>query len=59
MWVRFLEPYQYRPSLRVSVHYKAGHVYNVPTLCAQAAIAEGKAEKMKKTNRSAKVETDA
>ncbi len=59
MWVRFLEPYQYRPSLRVSVHYKAGHIYNVPTPCAEAVISAGKAEKMRKPSRSAKVEPDA
>lgn len=59
MWVRFLEPYEYRPSLRVSLHYKAGHVYNVPSQAGNAAIASGKAEKMRKTTRHAAVEADA
>jgi hypothetical protein len=59
MWVRFLEPFQYRPSARVSIHYKANHDYNVPTPCADQAIAQGKAMKMRKPTRSAPVEADA
>jgi len=56
MWVRFLEPYLFHVSARVSLSYRAGCVYNVPRACGQAAIAAGKAEVMRKQSRSTRVE---
>ncbi|MFN6950980.1 MAG: hypothetical protein ACK4NE_00090 [Albidovulum sp.] len=58
MWVRFLEPFNYRVNARVSISYKAGGAYNVPRGCADEAIAAGKADKMCKPTRSSAVEVD-
>lgn len=50
MWVRFTADFDFSPvefSGLVTVAYKAGTVENVPTACADLALAAGKAEKTK------------
>jgi len=47
MWVRFEADFRWAPESRprTSLRYKAGCRYNVPTPCAQEAIASGAAKR--------------
>lgn len=42
-WVRFTEPFDWKPSPAVTIAYSPGHVGNVTRGCAAAAKAAGKA----------------
>ncbi len=43
-WVRFTADFDFKPKRAVTVAYRQGMVKMVPTPCATAAIAAGKAE---------------
>lgn len=47
MWVRFVKPFNFRPPEKPQSHvaYKAGMVKFVRRICAEMAIAAGKAER--------------
>jgi len=42
-WVKFIENYEFRPTPRVILVYKASRRYLVKAACAEQAIREGKA----------------
>lgn len=44
MWVRFTQPYSWKPTVNTTNDYPAGAEANLPTAAAEAAIASGKAE---------------
>ncbi|MBP0438425.1 hypothetical protein [Tianweitania sediminis] len=45
--VRFLSDFDFKPSAQVTVAYKAGTEKLVKAVCAEKAIAAGKAEEIK------------
>lgn len=45
MWVKFLEPFDWRPRTGYVIAYKQGYVGNVTKRCGETAIEKGKAEK--------------
>lgn len=57
-WVRFSKDFRYRPNMAVSIKYRAGNAYNVTRACAEKAISESAASRMKKESKSDPV-TDA
>lgn len=52
-WVRFTADFDFKPMPAVTYGYRAGHVGNVTTPCATAAVAAGKAVRMKKPSKQA------
>lgn len=53
MWVRFTSEFWWAPSRAVRIRYPAGTVASVTHACGSAAIAAGKAVRMKKGSRDA------
>lgn len=47
-WVRMTEAWDWKPKPQVTIAYKAGATELVTTACAKAAVAAGKAERVKK-----------
>lgn len=47
MWVKFLEPFRWKPKPQVTIIYQPGQVKNVTTPCGERAIKEGKAIKLR------------
>lgn len=45
-WVRFIEPFDWKPKPQVTIAYLAGFAGLVTTACANAAIAKGSAIKI-------------
>lgn len=43
-WVRFTADFDWKPTPRSVIAYKAGHELSVTKRCADAAVAAGKAE---------------
>jgi len=43
-WVRFTKNFDWKPTLKVMIAYRAGTVHLVHSECAQQAINQGKAE---------------
>lgn len=52
-WVRFTAPYDHKPTPMVTQAYAAGAEVLVTTACAKAAVAAGKAERIKRPARAA------
>lgn len=50
-WVRFCAPMDWKPKPQVTIAYKAGATELVTTACAKAAVAAGKAVRVKKGSR--------
>jgi hypothetical protein len=51
MWMRLLADYDYRATPASTVAYKAGGVYNAPSAAVDAAVACGKALRLRKANK--------
>lgn len=47
-WVRMTEAWDWKPKPQVTIAYKAGATELVTTACAKAAVAAGKAVRVKK-----------
>lgn len=46
-WLRFTGAFDWKPTPATTIGFLPGHEVNVTRRCAEAAIAAGKAEKMK------------
>jgi hypothetical protein len=51
MWVRFTADYDYKATAASTVAYKAGGMYNAPSAAVDAAIACGRAVRLRKAHR--------
>ena len=52
-WARFSEDFDWKPKAAVTIAYRAGGTYQVTTACVDAAVAAGKAVRMRKSSRNA------
>lgn len=52
MWIRFINPFEWRPRMGVIVSYKPGQEVSVTTPCGEAAVNGGYAVKMKSPTRT-------
>lgn len=53
MWMRLLADFDYRATAASTIAYKAGGVYNAPSAAVEAAIACGKAVRLRKAHKEA------
>ena len=51
VWIKLLADFDYRATPAVTIAYRAGHTYNVPSAAATLAVAAGKAVRLKKTKK--------
>lgn len=56
MWVRFTEPFDYKPKRSVTLAFKPGDTVNVTRACGEAAIAVNAAVEYRKPNRDSEPE---
>lgn len=52
MWIRFVNPFNWRPRVGVVVSYKPGQEVNVTHECGEAAVGGGYAVKLKAPTRT-------
>ena len=51
-WLRFTANFDWKPKPQVTIAFKAGQEKNVPTPCAEAALAKGVAVRLPRKRRT-------
>lgn len=52
-WIRMTADFDYHATPAVTIAYRAGQTYNVPSAAATLAVASGKAVRMRKVSKDA------